>query len=159
VKSGSLLSETQFFDDGSVAFDLGRLEVIEKPAALANHFEKAPSAMVVFLVDPEVLGQILDLLGEKGDLDLRRAGIVIVESILVDYLTLGVLLEHLYLPTFLQRHNPGWDPVKGGWDCSHRQVKNKAHENTSRSRVPQGSIGSGGGALRIVRAASMSASI
>jgi hypothetical protein len=93
VKSGSLLSETQFLDDSPVAFYLGRLEVIEKPAALAYHLEQAPSAMVVFLVDPEMLGQILDLLGEKRDLNLWRAGIVVVKSILVDNLTLRVLLE------------------------------------------------------------------
>ena len=47
------------------------LEVLEEAPALADEQQQAAARVVVVLVRLEVLGEVLDALGEEGDLDLR----------------------------------------------------------------------------------------
>ncbi len=47
----------------------------QQAAALAHHLEKAKARMVVLLVEIEVLGERLNALGQKRDLDLRGTGV------------------------------------------------------------------------------------
>ena len=42
------------FDEGFIALLILRFHIVEQPAALGDHFQKAPAGMVVFLVILEV---------------------------------------------------------------------------------------------------------
>src|SRR6185312_17204726 len=63
---------------------IGRLDVIEQPAALADHLEQPSARMVVLAVRLEMFGQIGDALGQDGDLDLWRAGVAGLGRIFLD---------------------------------------------------------------------------
>ena len=77
-----LAAEAQVGDDLSVALGLRPVEVIQERAALPHHHEEAPSRVVVLLVNLKVGGEILNALGEKRHLHLRRAGVVRVKAVL-----------------------------------------------------------------------------
>ena len=47
--------------------------MVEEPAALGHHLEKAPARVVVLLVRLEVFGQVRDALGEDRDLHFSAA--------------------------------------------------------------------------------------
>ena len=57
--------------------------------------------VVVVLVNPQVLGQLIDPGGEDGDLDLGRTGIALVGSVFQDDLGLLFLLNHDEIHLFL----------------------------------------------------------
>src|SRR4029079_4637721 len=63
---------------------IGRLDVIEQPATLADHLEQPSARMVVLAVRLEMFGQIGDALGQDGDLDLWRAGVAGLGRIFLD---------------------------------------------------------------------------
>ena len=48
----------------------------------SDHLQQPATAVVVLRVGPEVVGQVVDFLGEERDLDLRRAGVVLVRAVL-----------------------------------------------------------------------------
>ena len=50
------------------------LEIVEQPAALTDHHQATPG-MEILLVRLQMIGQILDALGQDRDLDLGRAGV------------------------------------------------------------------------------------
>src|SRR6185503_12712219 len=68
-----LAAQSQFLHDLAVTVDLGGLQVVEQPTTLAHHAQQPATRGMVALVNLEVLGEVADLLGEKGDLDLGRA--------------------------------------------------------------------------------------
>lgn len=68
----ALLADAQLLNDGAIPFDILLHQVIEQIAAVTNHLQKAAAGMVVLLVYLQVFGQIVDSLGENGDLDLGR---------------------------------------------------------------------------------------
>ena len=70
-----LLPDAEPSDYFPVAGDVFLLEIIQKPPALADHFQQAAAGVVVFLVGLEVLLQVLDPLAQQGDLNLRGAGV------------------------------------------------------------------------------------
>src|ERR1041385_819694 len=79
-----LAAKSQVLHHLSVAFDLGGFEVVQQSPALSDHAEQAATRRVVALVDFEVLGEVVDLLGEQGDLYLRRTGIALVRLEFLD---------------------------------------------------------------------------
>src|SRR5262245_39039518 len=66
-----LAAKSQVLHHLSVAFDLGGFEIVQQSPTLSDHAEQAATRRVVALVDLEVLGEVVDLLGEQGDLNLR----------------------------------------------------------------------------------------
>ena len=56
---------------------------------MAGHLKKAAAAVEVLAMRAQVLGQVIDPGGEQRDLDLGRAGILIVGLVLSDDLGLG----------------------------------------------------------------------
>jgi hypothetical protein len=68
----------------AVPLDVLAAEVIQQPASLSHHHQKAPPPVVISLVLAEMLGEVVDALGEQGNLDFRRAGITLVMPILCD---------------------------------------------------------------------------
>src|SRR3712207_349307 len=71
----ALLTKTQLRDEIGVARFVFLAKIIEKRAALVDEQQQAPARMVVLRVGLEVLGQVVDALGEDRDLDFGRTGV------------------------------------------------------------------------------------
>lgn len=72
--SGRLLvrstPKTKLGDEGTVTLDILIVEVVQQPAALAHHHQQTSSTVVVLLMGPQMIGEVIDPLGEQRDLDL-----------------------------------------------------------------------------------------
>lgn len=66
-----LLSDTELCYAGSVTLNVVLCQIVQKTTALTNHLEKTKTAVVVLLVDLEVLGELRNALCEDSDLYLR----------------------------------------------------------------------------------------
>jgi hypothetical protein len=77
-KRGTSVAQFQLFGDGLVPGEVSGVEVIQKAAALADHFEEAAARAVVFDVFLQMLGQVIDPLGEQGHLHIRRPGVALM---------------------------------------------------------------------------------
>lgn len=62
-----------------IARQVGLVEVIQQPAALADHFQQTAPRAVVLDVLLQMLGQVVDALGQKGDLHVRGACVLVVK--------------------------------------------------------------------------------
>ena len=85
-----LLADAQFVDDGAVALHVLFLQVVEKPAAAADHLQQTAAAVMILRVGLEVLGKVGDAVREECDLHFWRSGIDVMDSIRGD--ELGFLL-------------------------------------------------------------------
>lgn len=79
-------SQSQLGDETSISLHILSAQIVEEATTLANHHQQATPAVVIVLVLTEMLGQMIDPLGEQGDLDFRRAGVTVVGPVLGDYL-------------------------------------------------------------------------
>ena len=61
-----------------VAGKVGGVEIIQKAAALADHFQEAAPRTVVLDVFLQMFGQMVDPFGQKGDLHISRPGVALV---------------------------------------------------------------------------------
>ena len=75
VREEGLLAQSEAFDQGAVPLRVASLHVIEQAPPPADHLEEPPPGVMVLGVGLEVLGQLGDALGEKGDLDLGGSGV------------------------------------------------------------------------------------
>jgi hypothetical protein len=71
-----LFAQLQAADQLAVAVDVFFSQVAEQFSALAHKLEQSVSGMKVMLVLFKMFGEILDPVGQQGDLDLRGSGIV-----------------------------------------------------------------------------------
>lgn len=92
-----LLSQAKLFDDCTITVDVFFLEVVEHVAATTNHLEQTASGVMVVLVCFEVLGQVVDSLGEDCDLYLCGTGVGVMQSVLFDYLSFFFFSHHGYI--------------------------------------------------------------
>ena len=79
-----LVPEAQFLDDLPVSVDIRTLQVVQETATTSDHLEESTTTMVVLLVGAEVVRQIVDPLGEQGDLNAGRATVGLVRPIFLD---------------------------------------------------------------------------
>jgi hypothetical protein len=79
-----LVPEAQFLDDFPVSVDIRTPQVIQETFTTSDHLEESTTAVVVLLVEVEVISQIVDLLGEQGDLNAGRASVGLVGPIFLD---------------------------------------------------------------------------
>lgn len=91
-----LLSDVQLADNGAVTLNICLLEVVEKISSVTYHLEKSAAAVVILVVSLEVFVEIVDPVSEKRDLNLRRAGISLMSSILLDNCLLFVLKHDFF---------------------------------------------------------------
>ena len=70
-----LFSQFELLDDRSIAFNVLLLEIGEQLFALSYKVDKRFLSACVFLVFAQVLGQVIDPVGEKGDLSFWRTRI------------------------------------------------------------------------------------
>ncbi len=76
-----LLSDVQLFDDRAVTLDIGLLQVVQKVSSVTNHLQKSAAAVVVLVVGLEVLGQIVNSVGQNCDLYLGRTRVTLVRRV------------------------------------------------------------------------------
>ena len=65
-----LAAESELGDDGAVALDVDAREVIEQAATTTHQHEQATTAVMVLLVDLQVLGEVGDAVGQQRNLHL-----------------------------------------------------------------------------------------
>ena len=70
-----LFSQFELLDDRSIAFNVLLLEIGEQLFALSYKVDERFLSACVFLVFAQVLGQVIDPVGEKGDLSFWRTRI------------------------------------------------------------------------------------
>src|SRR5689334_20549739 len=85
-----LLADAERVDQLAVAIEVLVLEVVEQPTALADQLEEATTRVVVLLVRLEVLGEVVEALGQERDLDLGRPGVAVVGRVLLDDVLLQI---------------------------------------------------------------------
>src|SRR5204863_10211640 len=88
VPDWELAAEAELLDEGSVALEVLALQVVQKPTAATDQLQEPTPREVILRVGPEMLGEIVDALGQHRDLHLGRAGVLAVRPVLVDELLL-----------------------------------------------------------------------
>lgn len=89
-----LATQTQFRNQGSVTLHVLFLEVPQQSSTLPDHHEQTSPAVMILLVDLQVLGEVVDPLGEQRDLDLGRTRVRGMRAVFV-YNRLSVVHEVL----------------------------------------------------------------
>jgi len=93
----NLFSYAELIDYSTVTVDVLLLEISEKASSLTNHFEKTSAAVVVVVVELEMLVEMVDSCRENGNLNLGRACVAFVHSVFCDNL-LFLFLKHCVSP-------------------------------------------------------------
>ena len=74
----TLLAKLQFSGDRLIAVSVSAMQIIQQTTALPHHFEQTTPRVVIFQVLLEVLGQMVDSLGQQRNLDIGRPGVALV---------------------------------------------------------------------------------
>src|SRR5207249_11338527 len=74
-------SQTESPDDFLVSLRASAVQVAEQPSALTDHAEQPAAAGVVVAAGAQMFGEVLDSLGQERELDLRRAGVLVVTAV------------------------------------------------------------------------------
>lgn len=90
----ALAAESELSDQRLVPLLRGASKVVQQSASLANQLEQAPPRMMIFLVSPKVILKAVDPFGQERHLNFRRAGVLLVRSILINQLLLTVGANH-----------------------------------------------------------------
>src|SRR6185436_2047851 len=92
--SRELVSETELLDQRAIGRQVAALQIGQQPPPGANHLEQASAAVMIFGMGPEVIGEGIDSLGQQGDLDPGRPGVVLT------------LPMRLYYNPLVKAHSP-----------------------------------------------------
>ena len=117
-----LFTKTEFLYDCTVALNVLLLEVTEKVSSVTDHLKHTAAAVMVLGVSLEVLGEVVDSLGENSDLNLGRTGVALVSSIGGDDFLLNVFKHHdkvlsesakarFHLVKYLPQTKPRWEKM------------------------------------------------
>src|SRR5579862_5091880 len=71
----ALPAQSQIRNELPVPFQIFVLQVVQQPAALAHLQQQAATAVMVFLMNLQMLGQLIDRSGQNGDLHVGRSGV------------------------------------------------------------------------------------
>ena len=89
-----LLSQTQLFDDCTVAIDVLLLQVAQKVSSVTDHLQHTAAGVVILGVLLEVLVQFVDASGQNRDLYFGGTGVGFVGLVGSDDCLLGFLVDH-----------------------------------------------------------------
>jgi len=114
-----LFTDTQLCNDGTIALDINFRQIVQQISSLSDHFQKAAAGVMILLVLPKMLGEIVDPLGQNGNLDLRGPGIPLMAGMLLNQICLFLSCHtsspfcgkpHVYSPYPQQGFgdSPGW---------------------------------------------------
>src|SRR5438270_7871435 len=84
------LAQAELFDQRAVALQVGALQIGQEASAPAHEHEQSAARVVVLALLAQVPGEVVDALGEQRDLDLRRAGVLLVRTEPRGYLPLAL---------------------------------------------------------------------
>src|SRR5207248_9409799 len=73
-----LLANAERADEAAVTLEVLLLEIVEEAAALTDDLQQAAARVVILRVGLEVVGQVVDALGQKRDLHFGRTGVALV---------------------------------------------------------------------------------
>jgi hypothetical protein len=85
----SLVPKFELLGDRLVTADIRFVQIVEQTAALADHHQQPAARTVVFLVPLQVLGKVIDALGQQRNLHIGRAGVFLVQFELLDGVRFG----------------------------------------------------------------------
>jgi hypothetical protein len=71
-------------DDSAITLDVCLVEISELLSTATYHLQQTTPRVVVFAVHPQVLGELIDLLRENGDLNLSGTRVPFVAFVLLD---------------------------------------------------------------------------
>ena len=80
----SLLSDVQLLDDRTVALNVNLLQITQQVSSVTDHLGQAATAVVVVVVVLEVLGEVVDAVGQNSDLHFGRTCVALVDGILLN---------------------------------------------------------------------------
>ena len=98
-KPGALLAKAEAPDERQVTVAVRLAQVLEQTVALADHHQKAAPAGVVLLVHLEMFRKLGDPCRQKRNLNLGRAGVLLVVAVLFDDTRLGISSYYHRFPT------------------------------------------------------------
>ena len=71
-------------DDPAIAFDVRALHVLQETATTPDHLQQTTTTVVILLVITEVIVEIVDSLGEDGDLYASGSGVLLRSAVLLN---------------------------------------------------------------------------
>src|SRR6266480_3129 len=78
------IPESEFLDDSPVALDVGALHVIQQATTTSDHPQQTAPAVMILLVDAEVIVEIVDPVCENRDLYPCGSGVPLRGAILLN---------------------------------------------------------------------------
>lgn len=82
---GLLSPQPKTGDQGTIPLDILVPEVLEESSTLADQHQETSPAVMVLLIDLQMLGEMADAFGEHCNLDLGRTRIRVVQPIFFNY--------------------------------------------------------------------------
>jgi hypothetical protein len=79
-----LFAQVQLVDQSFITIGFCFAQIIQQTSAMRDHLKQAAPRRMIFPVDLEVFGQMLDPVGEKCDLHIRAAGIFLMQLELLE---------------------------------------------------------------------------
>jgi hypothetical protein len=75
----NLVAQLQLLGDRLIAAHIRVVKVIQQTAALADHDQQPAARAVVFFAGLQVFGQMVDPLGQQGNLHVGGTGVALVQ--------------------------------------------------------------------------------
>lgn len=89
-----LLTDAQLCDNRTVTLDVLFMQVVEHLTTLTNHLQKATTAVVVVLMNLQMLGQLDNASAQNRDLHLGGTGVGLVGAVRLDNGCFFFLADH-----------------------------------------------------------------
>src|SRR5882762_6723471 len=74
------LAQAELFDERAVALQVGALQIGQKAAPAADQHQQPAARVVVLALPAQVLGEVVDALGQQRDLHLRGARVPLARA-------------------------------------------------------------------------------
>ena len=87
-------------DQGAVPLNVLLGQIVQKAAALTDHLVQAATAVVIVGMNLQVLGELIDPLGEDSHLNLGGSGVSGMGAVGLDNGGLLIFLHHGFVPPF-----------------------------------------------------------
>lgn len=85
----ALPTQAQLGNDFAIALDVASLDVVEKTTTPPDHHQKSTTTVMVVRVGLEMLGEMVDAIGQQGNLHFGGASVGSVRTMLGDRFVLG----------------------------------------------------------------------
>src|SRR5579872_4564607 len=82
--AGDLVPQSKLSDELAIPLEVRPLHVVEDTATTPDHLEQTTPAVVVFRMQAEMIGEVVDSLGKKRYLELGRPAVSLVCPVLFD---------------------------------------------------------------------------